>query len=177
VGGADGSRHLYAGGYDVGRRASSDLPEDHGHGTAGIDGAVEDGGKVGDEAPGGIDQVDAAVRTGGMAAGAFEDDREAVGRTGYGPGAQAEVAGEERRVDMEGDDGRHAPGHPLTHHRQGSARKRLLARLEHESDPTRQLEPGQDQGDPGGDGGVGVVATGVHDPGYLGGVGVVGRLG
>ena len=77
--------------------------------------------------------------------------------------------GSDRRIDMKSDDGIETVGRALAHHFLTAAGKCLLGRLE--DDPNfagQRLQPGQRQGDAGPDGGMDVVAAGMHDRGNLG---------
>ena len=70
---------------------------------------------------------------------------------------------------MEGGDGGQAVDGTLVAHRLGPTGDALLGGLEEEPHGPAELGgSGEDGGDPDGDGGVGVVAAGVHEPVMLG---------
>ncbi len=70
---------------------------------------------------------------------------------------------------MEGDHRVESIGGAISNHFLAAPWKGFLGGLEDHTDfPWQRLQTRQSQGDPGGDGGVGVVAAGVHDSGNLG---------
>jgi hypothetical protein len=155
----------------VGRDAGVDRAPHQGHAGPGVDPAGQQGGQVGDQPAEGVDQVDGQLRARGVPAGAGEGDVHPVAGRGDGAGAQADAAGRERRVAVQGE----GAGGPVQH-AGGDHLGRAAGHVSSAGWKTQRTVPGRSPSSarasatPEQDGGVHVVPAGVA--GVLAGGGV-----
>ncbi len=174
AGAAHGAAQFHHGGDDVVYRPTPDGPEHYGHRLEVVPGALDGSGEVGEDLARGPEQVDGLVGSGGVAPRSLQDDVEPIGGSGDRPDSAPHVTRGDGGVDVEADYRGETIYPTLLDNLDGSPGKGFLRRLEHETHPTGQLgESSHHQGDTHTDGGMEIVATGVHHSGDLRGEGTI----